>query len=93
MDEGILSSLIATASIENDLHEEAPDDPERQRRILIRQFAIDSIETAATPDILVRLDALQAMLFTRGVDLQEIRRKIAVSEDVAPTPEKPRRAL
>ena len=86
--EGVLAALLAKATYELRLFEEAKDDPERQVRLLKRDYAMEMMEVDGSSGQQERLSALEAMLVSRQVSIPELRNLIVQGADVAPTPKK-----
>ncbi len=56
--EGVLEGLLAKATYELRLYEEAKDDPDRQVRILKREYAFELLDVDGTVEQAMRLEAL-----------------------------------
>ena len=79
--------MLAKADYERRLFMAARTDSARQRRILEREFLIKTMEPDNAEGIRVhRLEALQLLLQERGCDVEELRLRIEIGEDIAPTP-------
>jgi len=86
--EGVLAAILAKATYELRLFEEAKDDPEKQIRLLKRDYAMEMMEVDGSSGQQERLSALEAMLVSRQVSIPELRSLIVQGDDVAPTPKK-----
>ena len=63
---GVLEALLAKAAYELRLHEEARGDPERQLRLLKREYAFELMDIDQSEAQAGRLNALESMLEARG---------------------------
>ena len=85
--DGKLEVLKAKAQMEFRLHSEAPSDPERQTRLIKREFGLASVDDSLDDDGRSRLAALEELLTDRGVNMEELRKMITSGQAIAPTPD------
>lgn len=85
----MLGALLAKASYELRLHEEARGDPERQLRLLKREYAFELMDIGQSEAQAGRLNALESMLEARGESTIELRGLVVSGVEVARTPERP----
>jgi len=78
---------LRKASYELRLFEEARDNPERQLRILTREFVFELLEIDGSNAQLGRMNTLETMLTEKGADIVDIKTKAAAGQPVALTPE------
>ena len=72
LSEGVLETLITKSEIEMRLYEEAKGDPQRQTRILKREFAFEMVDLNDTPEQAHKISALEALLENKGVDVMAL---------------------
>ena len=84
--DGALDVALSLSSYEAELKERARDDPDRQIRMLKREFALESTVGEPTPLSAAHLEALKILLIERRVDLQALQRLgMKDAEDVGRT--------
>ena len=84
--DGALDVALNLSSLEAELYQRAWDDPDRQIRMLKREFALLRTVEEPTPHETAKLQALSILLTERQVDLQALERAVIIDVDVAPTP-------
>ena len=82
----ILEALIEKAKYGLRLHQQVGDDMERRRRVLEREFALESVSPDGSDEQKHRIMALESLLRDQGVVLDDLRMKIALGQPVAPSP-------
>jgi hypothetical protein len=86
--DGVLEALLAKATYENKIHEEAMGDALRQLRLLKREYAFELADIDGSVTQAGKLSALESLLEARGENTAELRQLVTAGMEVAPTPVK-----
>ena len=92
--EGVLEILLAKANYAMKIVEDAPNDVERQLRLLKREFAMEVSDPGGNLDQQINITALEQLLESRGLAVEALRAQLLAGADfistpVSPTPVRP----
>ena len=89
LEPGQLEVAIERNRLISRMHEESGGDLALQNRLLSRELAAELLTIDNSEEQRYMIEAMEALLTDRGVDVDEIKTAVVTGSAVAPTPEKP----